>query len=357
MRVEDALSRDQPSRLREIGRQARTPHRELEQIARRLERCLRDKGDLLRLLRNEARRRDAILSLGSVTEQLEAARHDDIMELLFEDGDVPTSASVIQTSRQHRIVIDDGNDPTPAAVDHRWNRAREVGLDRAVVVRLSSSLAHLHASLRPFVEPTLVDPQPHDFAYIASVARMVGTTSSKLLEAYHVSGDLLARAREHGVVVLIEDTEWKEKPLYQRFAEDLATDGNGATRPGQDVYARRSRLVSAGTGSPEELAVAAKHAEEIAALDEPELRRLQQPRELDPLELETRLEEIARNAGITVSDIRGRSREARLARRRREFVVDVGSRAQQIEIARALNRSRQWVSRILGVEGITSPSS
>lgn len=356
MKVRDAVSPEQLRRLREIGREARTPFPELAQIALRLERALWDKGELLWLLRNEAARRDAELSYGPVSERLAAARQDDIAEFLLEEDEVElVSTSVVHTSRQHRIAIDEGNDPTPAAVDKRSERGRRVGADRATVYRLPSSFARLYAWLRPFVEPTLVDPQPRDFAYIASVARMTDTTSQKLLEAYHVIADVLSRARERGAVVVIHDTKWTEKPRYKRLADELAAGRKRqtvATRPGQDVYAKHSRVVSTGTGSPEEIAAAVNHAEGITNLDTDDLQRLQRPRELDPLELAVVVDEVLRESKITVSELRGSGRAARLAQPRRRIIVTVGGRASAADIGRAIGRSPAYVRRVRQEEGI-----
>lgn len=135
------------------------------------------------------------------------------------------------------------------------------------------------------------------------------------------------------------------------------THVTAADHPGLDAFARHGRLVYGGLAG-EAGTQTGRVPEPLHDSDREDVRRLAAAAVApiaDPLQLRTALDRLCADAGISVSDVLGRSREQRAAAARRKFIVQVGSHARVGDIADQINRTKQYVSKVLQEEGITPP--
>jgi hypothetical protein len=172
--------------------------------------------------------------------------------------------------------------------------------------------------------------------------------------------------------------EWRIVAENQRANEELRESFlrgkvSAAADPGQDVYGRDDRLVYNDSPYEDEAGEAGGMSRLDAGVDfsrgsasRPygqtdeeieDLDRLNRHRELDSVELVAILDDIAQKANITISDIRGTSRAARVVQARKDTIVAVGPRAPAKRVADAIGRSRQYVERVRREEGITPNES
>jgi hypothetical protein len=375
MKIADALSAEQRQRLEELTAGQEIANDEdraadLLAVAQWLEKHLYDCGELSQLARDL-----------DVWPHLESA-------LLLPTNEDPDSFATHVYASDPRAWRRDRRDliaqPTVEAADIRTVRGRAT----RDALSMPSALWWTRQWLRPWLDP-IGDSELDAETYLVGLARSVGTTPDELRRVFNLACTRVSEIEERGALIRLVPTESLDArpPLRTqavqrwlaegerrsafainadtaqrvteladtlepdvdelgakrlRFADrkrlaELLTGGRdtAARRPGQDVYARRSRVTE---------------LEDDTVYDTDD-----QAREYDPLELETQLEEFAHEQSITVTELREQKPDRRIARAKKAFIVEVGSRAQQVEIARTLGVSRQYVWHVLREAGIQSP--
>jgi hypothetical protein len=115
---------------------------------------------------------------------------------------------------------------------------------------------------------------------------------------------------------------------------------SAARRPGQDVYARRARVVNMRNESGE--FHYGRPRDPAGAI---ETERMMGANELDPLAAQVEFERVLEAGGLDLDELRSKRRERRLVKARKHVIV-VMSRAPAPWLAKQLNVSERYVRRI-----------
>src|SRR5262249_52944820 len=138
-----------------------------------------------------------------------------------------------------------------------------------------------------------------------------------------------------------------DDPRYTVFdIPGLVQEGSYGPASGQDVFTRRGRYLLESSFDLDEDGAdpgidflyrppspyRQPRVEDLSPSDEEDMKRLQRPLESDEAWIDTVLDEVTRDAGVTKSDVR--SRDRRFAKTREDFIVAVGPNAPAALVAR-----------------------